>query len=473
MNTFRNLASGAIAIAALTACGGGGGADPGGGAASIELPVTLGQAGPGDPEGYFPLAQGNFWHFRGTAVENGVPTPFETSVQVSGTSVVGGVTALVVRESDPTVGGCCSFSEQAVVKDPNGLAVLAESTDPLTKSLAPYWELRFPLNSGLEFVQIDRLAIDIGQDLDGDGINEWADVHSIATVIGFETVSAPAGTFSEAAHIRRQVALKFHMSRDGQVVEASETGNTWFARGVGWVRRTSAVSVLGQSSTSDESLDAYFVDGVAGGGIQEAADPVQNSSLGPEGTSFWLWRNVAAGRHTVALTGRTGDARLRILAGSCTAGSGSTLPPEDCSFDASTGPVVVQVTGTAGTHYQLWHAPTPRVLTPANEVRAITAGVPTVGQVATRSDSRYEVTGLTPGNYTISIAGLSADADLKVYFDGTYSMEQDCTLRAAGDVLPQPEDCTTASPGSLYFSVRSGEVNRDGASYLMLVHAAP
>jgi hypothetical protein len=83
------------------------------------------------------------------------------------------------------------------------------------------------------------------------------------------------------------------------------------------------------------------------------------------------------------------------------------------------------------------------------------------------------VTGLSPGNYTISIAGLSADADLKVYFDGTYSMEQDCTLRAAGDVLPQPEDCTTTSAGGVYFSVRSGEVNRDGASYLMLVYAAP
>ncbi len=56
---------------------------------------------------------------------------------------------------------------------------------------------------------------------------------------------------------------------------------------------------------------------------------------------------------------------------------------------------------------------------------------------------------------------------------GAYSMEQDCTLRATGDVLPQPEDCTTTSAGNLHFIVRSGEVNPDGASYLMLVHAAP
>jgi hypothetical protein len=294
-------------------------------------------------------------------------------------------------------------------------------------------------------------------------------------VIGFETVSAPAGTFSEAAHIRRQVALTVHLSRDGQVVEASETASAWFARGIGWVRRSSTISILGESITSDQLLDAYFVDGVAGG-MQEATSPVHNGTLGSEGTSFSLWRAVPAGRTTVALTGLTGEADLHVLSGSCTMGSGSRVAgtaPEDCTFDSGAGPVVVQVTGTAGTRYQLWHASTPSVSSPATESRAIGSGTPTAGQVAARGDSTYAVTGLTPGSYTISIAGLSADADLKVYFDETYSTEQDCTLRSPGDVSAQPEDCTIASDGSVYFRVRGGEINTAGSSYLLLVHAAP
>lgn len=472
MNKLRHLVCCTIAVAALTACGGGGGdAAP----ASNGLPVTLGQSGPGDPEGYFPLAQGNFWHFRGTTVASGTTTPFETSVQITGTRMVGGVPALVLREADTTAGSGGDISEQSVVKDLNGLAVLGASADPLGQSLAPYWELRFPLQSGSAFVQLDRSAVDMGQDLDGDGSNERVDVLSTVTVVGFETVSAPAGTFTEAAHIRRQVELKVRLSRDGQVIEASETASAWFARGIGWVRRSSTVAILGQSTTTDQFLDAYLVDGVASG-MQEATGSVHNGTLGPEGTSLWLWRSVPAGRNTVALTGLTGAADLRVLSGSCTVGSGSRLAdmaPEDCTFDASAGPVVVQVTGTAGTRYQLWQALTPSVSNPATESRAISSGTPTAGQVATRGDSTYQVTGLTPGNVTISIAGLSADADLKVYFDGTYSMEQDCTLRAPGDVLAEPENCTIVSDGGVYFRVRSGEVNMAGSSYLMLVHAAP
>jgi hypothetical protein len=249
--------------------------------------------------------------------------------------------------------------------------------------------LRFPVQNGSTFVQLDRSDVDMGQDLDGDGRNERLDVLSTVTVIGFETVSAPAGTFSEAAHIRRQVALTVHLSRDGQVVEASETASAWFARGIGWVRRSSTISVLGESITSDQLLDAYFVDGVAGG-MQEATGPVHNGTLGPEGTSFSLWRAVPAGRTTVALTGLTGEAYLRVLSAPCTVSSGSQragTAPEDCTFDTGAGPVVVQVTGATGSRYQLWQALAPNVSSPATESRAISSGTPTVGQVATRGES--------------------------------------------------------------------------------------
>jgi hypothetical protein len=471
MNTLRHLVCCAIVAAALTACGGGGGDAP----ASNELPVTLGQPGPGDPDAYLPLAQGNFWHFRGTSVAGGATTSFETSMQVTGTRTVGGVTALVLREAETTAGDGGEASDQSVVKDLNGLAVLEAGSDPLSQALTPYWELRFPLQSGDAFVQLDRSDVDMGEDLDGDGRNERVDVRSTVTLVGFETVSAPVGTFSETAHIRRQIAVKVRLSGDGRVFEASETADAWFARGIGWVRRSSTVAALGESITTDQLLDAYFVGGVAVG-MQEATGPVHNGALGAEGTSFALWRNVPAGRTAVALAGLTGEADLRVLSASCTAGSGSPragVAPEECTFDANAGPVVVQVTGAAGTRYQLWQALVPSVSNPATESRAISSGIPTAGQVAARGDSTYSVTGLAPGSYTISIAGLSADADLKVYADDTYSTELDCTLRAPGDVLAEPEDCTIVSDGGVYFRVRSGEINTAGSSYLMLVHTAP
>jgi hypothetical protein len=461
----------ALAATLVAACGG----DGGGGDASDAVPVVLGQPGPGDPGNYFPLAVGNFWHFRGYAEIDGARTPLEASVQVVGTRVVDGVTALVVRESDPQVGGDGTYADELLVKDLNGVAVLGVDDDPTSQAIVPYWEVRFPLEPGSAFVQIDAKGIDFGEDLDGDGRNETVDVRSVVSMVGFETVTVPVGTFAEAAHLRREVSLRILMSRDGAIVNGTEAGNAWFARGVGWIQRTSTVAAAGVSVTTREFLDAFLVDGVAGG-IAEAPAPVINGSVGADGASFVLWRDVPAGRRTAVLAGLSAEADLRVLTASCTAGSGTQkggLEPEDCTFDGTGGPLVVRVAGAPGTRYQLWQAPTPSIASPVNEASVVAASTVTVGQVGARGESTYAASGLASGRYTISIAGLSDDADLKVYADDTYSVELDCTLRSVGDVMAEPEDCTTSSDGGLYFRVRGGELNMVGASYLIMVHPAP
>lgn len=360
-----------------------------------------------------------------------------------------------------------------LVKDANRVALLDEDGDGA--SLAPYWDLRLPLQAGSEFVQLDRRNVDLGEDIDGDGVHERADLRSVVRVVGFGTVTVPAGTFANAAHVQRRLRLTIRLTSNGQQVTATEDGDLWLARDVGWVRRTSEVSVLGETVRADEVLEAYVV-GAASGGVTEATQATVAGTLAAGERRFWLFRDRAASRQTMAITGLTGDADLRVLsAPGCLRGSGAWpgTMPEDCSFEHDGGPVIASASSATGARVLLSLAPTPSVAAPVDENRAIAAGSPVAAQVGPRGESRYAVTGLAAGDVNVAIFGLSADADLKVYADDTYSMELDCTLRAPGDVLPTPSDCTTTSGGSLHFAVRSGELETAGAGFLLLVHPAP
>lgn len=135
----------------------------------------------------------------------------------------------------------------------------------------------------------------------------------------------------------------------------------------------------------------------------------------------------------------------------------------------------LSINGNDTADFTLFVTPSPTIATPTNEGDwtmpiEITPDIPTAGQVATRGESFYAASGLTPGMHSISVTGLSADADLRVFFDDTYSMEIDATLNAPGDVTNEPESCMLDTNGNVYFSVRSGELNLDGASYVILVH---
>ncbi len=98
---------------------------------------------------------------------------------------------------------------------------------------------------------------------------------------------------------------------------------------------------------------------------------------------------------------------------------------------------------------------------------AIPARTPTVGWVATRSTSRYRTDGLPAGTHTITVLGVTGsvdyDVDFDVFADSTYSMELDCTLQTA-----TAKECSV-SGASVFFAVRAGPVNQDGAGYILLV----
>jgi hypothetical protein len=184
---------------------------------------------------------------------------------------------------------------------------------------------------------------------------------------------------------------------------------------------------------------------------------------------------VRGTRYTISITGLTDNATLRVLGGAieCTMLS-QNASPKDCTVIATSALLAIRVEGdgvlTSASDYVILAAPAVVVTPPiTGSGGTILPEVPTAGSVAARATNLYSATGLTPGTHTVSITGLSDDADLHVFSDNTYSFELDCTLRRAGDVTNAPEDCTFATGTAAYFSVTSGELNHDGAGYMILV----
>lgn len=249
------------------------------------------------------------------------------------------------------------------------------------------------------------------------------------------------------------------------------TDTVWLAPGVGPIRRLSTGTFDGVGFVSDEELNAYFVDGIANN-LDPATTDLVTGNLEAGTSRSWYFVNPPANRSTVALTGLTGRARLEV--GSCRTEGGGPGPDNSfiqCTVAPSQGPLVVQVQGIEATSFALSLGANPLVSAPVSESKNVSLGIPTPGQVATRGESWYS-TSVTLGTYGVYVLGASGDVNLHVYGSG-YPMELDCT-RWAPYTYPARWSCVLPmAEGVLNFSVESGPVNREGASYLLLVHPMP
>lgn len=272
----------------LSPCGGGGG----GSQPLTEVPVVLGQPGPGDAGNHLPFTIGNVWNFRGTSVSTGQPEEvFFNAVTITGTRLVHGVTTSVFLESNP--GNLGISTEIFLVKDLNGIANFGSSdpTDTVTPQLVPFWEFRFPLQAGESFVSLDRRAVDIGDDLDFDGINETANVRSVVALAGFEAVTVPVGSFADCARLERTLTLTITLSSLRIQVAVTDVATGWFAPGVGWVKRmeTTAIPSQGFTETITEELVGFSVEGTGRGILPGFTIPGDvTSAIGFDGTNYLL-----------------------------------------------------------------------------------------------------------------------------------------------------------------------------------------
>lgn len=436
----------------LASCGSGG---DGGGA---DQP----KEGLGDIGNYVPLAQSSTWSFQGTDQTTGQPSiPYSNIVTISGTKSVGGVVATVLSETNPLNAG--APEESYYTKDSHGLTFHGtnDPTDVVTPQLVPHQTLRFPLETGLTFEQVNKKGLDSGEDGDHDGTNEKVDLVSIVTVKGFESVSVSAGTFSNCARVETRATTTVIASSNGAKVTGAATQTMWFAPGVGPVKLVTQIG----SQTWTEELVSFTT--VAPTSLTIGSPLLSHVEKNRESSYFLgVMRGTA---YTVSITGLTDTANIRVLGGvnECSTSS-PDASPKDCTVTASSSVLNIivdghQVIGSAA-DYVITGVLAPVVTPPITGTGgSVPRGIPLTGLVGTRQTSRYVTTSLTPGTHTVSITGLTGDADLHVFSDETYSFELDCTLRR------RSKDCTLTTGTALYFSVASGAVNREGAGYIILV----
>lgn len=237
----------------LTGCGGGGGGGAGGDPGSTT---------------FFPLAVGNHWAFGNNE-----------SVRVTGQRTVNGEPAFVVQSFE---GSGPFVYETLYAVDSQGVFELPEATDPVSAAIGPILRMRFPVNVGDTFVQINNVTADLGDDYDGDGRTESVSYFSQVAVLGFETVSTPAGSFSGALHQRTELTETTIYSSDGHRRSVTFVFDEWFAQGVGPVRRTTTFVNTDQSGwSSDSSLVAYAV-----GGRRSESTPPEVVSMSPTAGSM-------------------------------------------------------------------------------------------------------------------------------------------------------------------------------------------
>jgi hypothetical protein len=224
--------------------------------------------GPGDVGNYFPFTQGNVWNVQGTHTETGQPTiTFQNVHTITGTKLIGPIAATVFSESNNAGSG--TPEDEYLTKETTGITFRGNNdpTDTISPQFTPYQEVQFPLQVGTSFHPVTKSGVDIGQDLDGDGKNETANLTSQVTVIGFETVAVPAGSFPNTAQIKIQLSSTVFPSKGGSSVTATGTITLWHTPGIGGVKRRSVTQVQGFTETETEELVSYLVNGQGAGTV--------------------------------------------------------------------------------------------------------------------------------------------------------------------------------------------------------------
>jgi hypothetical protein len=249
---------------------------------------------------YFPFTVGSVWSYQGTITGNlEPPTTYINTVKITGQHMVGGVLTTVFADSSNSAKPLESY----YLKDASGIMYYGGSgTSNFTPFFAPSYQFLFPVKIK-STVKQSRQGVDIGEDLDGDGINEIANVNVKTTPAGYEDISTPAGSFTNCLKIVSTMTLKVQSSAyPGRSVSIKIISTEWNASGIGAVRRSSQVQARAPGSELIESLVVedligYAVDGQKKGQVHLviAEDVVNGSSdktypgrtsISSDGTNF-------------------------------------------------------------------------------------------------------------------------------------------------------------------------------------------
>lgn len=276
-----------VALATLCACGGGGGGagaepQPPGTSSLVPAAPALGDVLVDDATRLRPLREGAAWVYQAQP-DDGLP--YSSRVEVTGSGAT-------FTETTRSVFGDTNATTVSIA---NGTVTVREGID-ISLSDRPedisYVQLRSPVRQGDQITLFDRQAVQLGVDVDGDSVNDRADVAAYSRVIGWEATALPPPLSRTVRTIRMDTTLLIRVthSRNGEVQPAvTVVQSAWFLPGVGIVRNRTT-SAAGPIDT-DETLSAW--DGVTQG--LGALSPVEGRVLVnglPSGA--WLGRPLAA-----------------------------------------------------------------------------------------------------------------------------------------------------------------------------------
>jgi hypothetical protein len=320
-----------VAVATLAGCGGGGGGGAGGGGGgggSTSFGNTLPpSSGPGDVEAFFPNANGNVWYYDARSTpQSGAAVEYFDTVTVTGQKTVLGQPATIFF--DTTSESLGAGTENYYYKNNGGVAYVGDNdpTDSLSVAMVPYIEALFPVAAGT-VARFSKSGVNMG-DLDGDLVNDTANLSFDVTIVGFEALDTQLGSFARTAHSTERITGNITLSSNHATVPLSATHNIWSAAGVGIVRRTLSTTV--QNETQQDSFEArgYVIDGV-GRGLS---------------VPYSVRTNLAPGSSDISTPGR---ASLACDGAHCLAMSASTAGLVGTLFDVK-GATVASVNLGAG-----------------------------------------------------------------------------------------------------------------------------
>lgn len=282
-----------VVLAALCACGGGGGEgsassepQPPGPTGMVPAAPALGDVLVDDAARLRPLREGAAWVYQAQPTDG---LPYSSRVEVAGSGPT-------FTETTQRLFG---DTDAATVTIANGTVTVRERID-ISLSDRPedvsYVQLRSPVREGDQITLFERTAVQMGVDVDGDNVNDRADVAAYSRVIGWEDTALPPPLSRTVRTVRLDttLALRVTHSSSGQVQPVlNAVQSSWFLPGVGVVRaRVTELSASGAGPVnSDETLSAW--DGVTQG--LGALSPVEGRILVnglPSGA--WLGRPLAA-----------------------------------------------------------------------------------------------------------------------------------------------------------------------------------
>lgn len=241
----------------------------------IPVAPTLGATLYADATTLRPLAAGMRWTYAGTRTTTANVGRYDSDVRIESE---GG--ALVEKGWQVFEGG----HESSTLTVSSGNVSSSEMLDlgGAQAQAVTSIELRSPVRANDQIVVLERFDVATTSDIDGDKKTDTVDLAFYRRVIGDEDVDLPAlGRTMRALRVDDTAIIRFHRSSDGGLAPAvTTTGSTWYAPGVGIVRRSLSEPLAGgESQQYDERLQA-FDGGIQGRGALMHTRPDQPALQG-------------------------------------------------------------------------------------------------------------------------------------------------------------------------------------------------